>query len=430
MRLGVLGILLVSACSFDPNTQAGANSDAADLVDADPNAPDADPNAPDADPNAPDAGACDSWSKTPTLFDPCADITMQSDELVLAVPGRYIYHTDDHTLVSPTGMVSTPVFAELGNATAIVVGRFQINSASSVRVIGSRPLMVISWDDIVINGAIDVSSEANGITPDDAVTDIKGAGANPAACSNVAVAAQQGVSHEEGGSGGGGGGFGSVGGRGGIGNVGNQNSLGGAGGLPVTPSPTLRGGCPGAAGGQGNGTGPGMGAPGGGAVYLVARTSLTVNARINAGGQGGHRAEGGRSAGGGGGSGGLVGLEAPSIALQAMAILAANGGGGGGGGNNSATDSQSGETGRASSTVAAAGGVGESGGPADPPGFGGDGGFLGDDTAVTKLGFSGGRGGGGGGGGVGFIVVSASVTPSIDPAAQISPAAVDSIAAP
>jgi hypothetical protein len=423
MRSWIVGCILVSACSFNPNTQAGANSDAADLVDADPNAP-------DADPSAPDAGPCDVWSKTPTLFDPCDDISVQTEELVLGIPGRYLYHTDNHTLETPTGDVTTPVFADIGSATAIVVGRFQIDAPSSVRVIGSRPLLVIAWDDILLNGGINVSSQANFNTPDDAATDVKGAGANPAACSSVAVAAQVGVTHEEGGSGGGGGGFGSAGGIGGVGNVDNQASSGGAGGAPVTPPPSLRGGCPGAAGGQGNGPSPGQGAPGGGAVYLIARTSLTVNARIHAGGQGGHRAEGGRSAGGGGGSGGLIGLEAPSITLEMNAVLAANGGGGGGGGNNSNTDSKSGASGLASDSTGAAGGAGESGGPADPAGFGGDGGFVGDDTEFTKRGFVGGRGGGGGGGGVGFIVVSASVAPSIDAQAQISPAAVDAIAAP
>ena len=84
------------------------------------------------------------------------------------------------------------------------------------------------------------------------------------------------------------------------------------------------------------GTRPGAFGPGGGAVYLIANT-LVVNGTINASGGGGAGALTGMDGmdgggGGGGGAGGFIGLDAPTVTVNAAGQIFANGGGGGEGG--------------------------------------------------------------------------------------------------
>ena len=230
-------------------------------------------------------------------------------------------------------------------------------SVSALRVTGSRPLVLVATGSITVDNMLDVASRRIGNTIE------LGAAASSPACIPGQTASQ-----------GGGGPGGTFGGRGGNGGVGTLNSA--ESGLVVSLT-AFRGGC---AGGDGAGSANSRG-PSGGAVYLIARTRITVAGTINASGAGG-------GPGGGGGSGGMIGLEAPVVSGTGS-VFAIGGGGGEGSGNPGANPS--------AATSPAPGG---SGGP------GGDGGAG--SAGTTKTGARGGdsaTGGGGGGGGAGFIVV-------------------------
>jgi hypothetical protein len=379
--------------------------------DADPSAPDADPNMPDATPrpDVPPGDPCLNWTPVPSHFDPCAIVDPEGG-LTLDLPGTYTYDTNSGTLSPPGG--GTPIshasevlMAPALNVRLISVDSFALGPNSTLRATGSIPLLVASWSTITVDGTIDVSSGI-AVGP--------GAGANTGACS----AAEDGADSANGGGGGGGAGLGDDGGDGGDGGGGDGNK--GAKGFKLGSTPTnVRGGCPGAKGAKGDrDDGGGDGGNGGGALQLTARQSITINGKLHAGGQGGGPGNGDvggndqsrRSAGGGGGSGGMLGLDAPMIAIGAGAILAANGGGGGGGCvNNLAAGGEDGKL----DDIKANRGTKEGYG-----GDGGDGGFV--TVAWGQPGDSADGGGGGGGGGVGFIIMS--TTPFIMGSPKISPA--------
>ena len=309
------------------------------------------------------------------------------------------------------------VESPVGGVPLCVVSGAQI-TITNTRAEGGRPLVIVATDSITIGGDLDVSS-TRGATP--------GAGANAAACLMANI---EGEDDGGGGGGGGGGGFGAVGGNAGLGDT-NRSNGGGAGteatggtGGAMSISMFIRGGCRGGDGGSTNGgngganqgTNHGVGSSGGGAVYLIAGSSITVQATgaiyaSGAGGDGGNDTSGG---GGGGGSGGLVGLDAPTITLTGH--IAANGGGGGGGagssdGGNGGDGAQPGAA--AAWNQRATAGIG---GTQNPPGQtpGGQGGATGNlagDVSPASVG-----GSGGGGGGVGVVWVHGTVTGT-----QISP---------
>lgn len=277
-----------------------------------------------------------------------------------------------------------------GSAPAVVlaVDSFQVQSGATLRVIGSKPLIVGSWTTITVNGVIDAGSKRGGAT---------GAGSVIATCSPDG--AGPGVASNAGG-GGGGGGFRGTGGTGGIG----DGAAGGSPGLARAVPASVRAGCPGASGGL---TGFGVGGSGGGAIELAARTSIAITGTVmsgGAGGQGGGQT-GTKGGGGGGGSGGRLGIDSPALTLGSNAVLVANGAGGGGGGNGLAQSGQDGPAGTGPATGgsgARTGGAGSSSSTlaGETPGFSGD-------------------GGAGAGGGAGFILVRA---PSLDDqGAVISP---------
>ena len=414
MRPLLLIGFLCAACNFDPSTSNAVEDGGPDVITvyADPNAPDADttdagPNDPDADttdagPNDPDASQCPVWPTTPTLFTPCSDVPVDSTNLVLSEVGTHVFNTDTGLLESPSANVTDPTDVAIGGATALVVGNLEVGINVRLRAVGSRPLIIVSWSDILVNGHIDVGSNAVDVPN-------AGAGANSSLCS----VAGDGESVNTGGGGGGGGGFGSVGGDGGDGDSGT--SAGGLKGTELTAALTLRGGCPGAAGGIGDEEiiGNGLGGNGSGVVFLSARNSIDIVALVTAGGQGGLGAFDNRAGGGGGGSGGLIGFEAPQVTFGNLSSVAANGGGGGGGGNRG-PQLEAGDPGIHLETEAAAGGDGAD----NPPGDGGAGGYLG--VIDGQVGDEGGRGGGGGGGGVGYIWVN---SPNfVDNAVNLSPA--------
>src|SRR5262249_55879080 len=125
---------------------------------------------------------------------------------------------------------------------------------------GTRGLLLLATDSIVINGALDVSSKRGGQT---------GAGGE---CGSWTAA----------GAGGRGDAGGSFIGKGGDGGQGDHNDNGApAGAAPGGPAGAVqtatfvRGGCPGNKGGDGpGGNAAGAGSHGGGAVYLIAANTI------------------------------------------------------------------------------------------------------------------------------------------------------------
>lgn len=342
---------------------------------------------------------CAGW--TPRHFDACM-IPVPTGPVALTAAGTYTYDTNDGTLTDPGGTVSEPANIPITAGRVMSVDGFSVSAASTLRVIGIRPLIVASWTTVAVAGTINAGSNATG----------NGAGANPAACATHAPTA--GGSDGNGAGGGGGAGFGAVGARGGNGDAGAGGPGGGAVAVPL-----LLGGCTGATGGTGDTPG-GLGGSGGGAIQLTARMALTIAAtgKINAGGSGGagavanngNDAQGG---GGGGGTGGMIGLQGATIMIDATAILAANGGGGGGGASQGAGGR--GTDGGLSATRATGGTASDNAGPG---GLGGAG-ILAAGIGQPSTPW----GGGGGGGGVGFVVYTSASPATVAPTATISPAA-------
>lgn len=362
--------------------------------DAGANGPDANTNLPDADPNRPDAGCDPGWD--PQFFEPCSVVFPTGP---LDMPdGVYTYDTDAGSLTHDTlgGIphANQTITPPGGPEVRIVVAdSISLGSTATLRATGTRPLMLVSWSTMTIDGLIDVSSGAG-----------PGAGANPTECSGHAPTV--GTSTTNGGGGGGGAGFQNNGGGGGTGGSSGDGVGGAAGGTVATPT-FIRGGCRGATGGAGDQTAV-QGGHGGGAVHLVAHDSIAIAGRISAGGAGGAGAnlDGG---GGGGGSGGYMSFEAPSMTVGGGAILAANGGGGGGGADTIVAPA--GQNGQLSATAATGGSV-AGGGP------GGDGGVQA--TPNGSNGTNSADGAGGGGGAVGFVIFYG--TPAINGGATVSPA--------
>ncbi|MGE0549918.1 MAG: hypothetical protein AB7O24_01255 [Kofleriaceae bacterium] len=294
------------------------------------------------------------------------------------------------------------------SACLVHVQSLVIAQSATLRVIGSRPLVIASESAIEIAGSLDGSSERGGAT---------GPNANFATgCAPAGV-----PENDQGGAGGGAGGsFGGMGGNGGNGDTDNSfgsdgNSPGGLASASLTAPPAYaRGGCAGAKGGNESGSAGqgGSGGASGGALWLYARGGLTVpvGGVIRATGAG---ALGGavQSGGGGGGSGGYIRLSASQLTIAGT--IAANGGAAGGGGCRCSGNDIGGDPGEDGHAAAssAAGGDG-----ADVSiGDGGNG-----SSAVAPAGQSGANaivGGGGGGGGAGYIVLigSKAVTGVISP---------------
>lgn len=301
----------------------------------------------------------------------------------------------------------------------VAVRSFSLAEAQFLDVVGSRPLIIVSLQDLVIDGVI----LASGNLSDLGAAVANGPGVDLALCGTGIGA--DGVVDNTAFTGGGGGGFGAVGGIG-AGLPAGGTVAGGTDNGTATIVP-LRGGCP---GGLGGGPRGGAAGGGGGAIQLVAAGNLSVGAlgQINVAGGGGRgggvQGAGAISAsgGGGGGSGGAVLLEAGlGVTLAAGSVVTSAGGGGGGGAYAEASATDGGNGGTAGAGAGGPGGVsgmdsggaGGAGGSLDPgPGTGGSAGTLG-----------GAAGGGGGGGGIGRIVVR---SPSNSLGGTAFPPAVDS----
>jgi len=259
---------------------------------------------------------------------------------------------------------------------------------NNVQVTGSRPLVIVSSGDIVVQGILDAASHRTG------GGQVSGPGSPFGSCS---TGASPDFSLGAGAGGGAGGTFMTAGGDGGTGDGGLRG--GGSAGTPLVQGPNvLRAGCDGQQGGRTLAT---AGAPGrgGGVVYLLAQGTLSMSssAVINVSGSGASGSNASLVGGSGAGSGGMIRLWASSLSLDSAAKLIANGGGGSSGASGSNNSSGAGSDPDPTMSVdsVAAGGTGGGG-------KGGDGYAIG--TAATDgAGGSSGRAGGGGGGGAGYI---------------------------
>ena len=299
-------------------------------------------------------------------------------------------------IVAPTGPVSVTTAMVIDTSTSPMclpysgddAGRYCVIAGSSLDISstfdarGARELVLIGSSSIVISGTLTVASHRTGA--------VRGAGSSSVVC----VAAQSATN----GAGGAGGSFGGRGGSGGLGENGNTRP---ASAPTVDTVSSLRAGCRG-----GSGTN-GAGGYGGGAIQLIAGTSITImtNGTINASGAGGGRSTLNDNGGGGGGSGGMIVLEAPTIVNSGQVL--ANGGGGGAGNQFSEDGGEP-----TSALVAAPGGR-----DLAHAGDGGPGAAAASRTGGN--GHDGIDGGGGGGGGAGII----RVFPPQSIGGRVSPAA-------
>ncbi|MGV3625919.1 MAG: hypothetical protein ACO1OB_34230, partial [Archangium sp.] len=195
-----------------------------------------------------------------------ADVPTPSSGKVVFNCGTTIINTG--TAGAPTIMDACPMQPPLAHASitqggvptlVLAFSDLEITGGATLRIIGARPVIIVSMKDIAVLGDIVVT-----------------AGAQTCAASGAGQNGGGGTLGWQ--SGGGGGGFGSVGARGG--DVSEApDGLGGG----INGGAALRGGCPGGRGGNN----PNASAPGGGALQLVARERLSLSGTINAPGSGG-----------------------------------------------------------------------------------------------------------------------------------------------
>jgi hypothetical protein len=365
---------------------------------------------------------CATWS--PDGIDPCA-LGAPSPAFQLG-PGTYTYDTTDGggMLTASTGAVVfrsaiTVTQPDQSVVAVMSVEAFTLDTGATLRVVGRKPLVIVAWSTIAIDGELDASSQL-GVVDDRAhvaQTVRYGAGANEG-CTGTAGSPGKSDATVGGSGGGGGGGQQGLGGAGAHGAA--TLALGGAGGS-ATSATSLRGGCPGgASGAAGDRASPpaskssqAQGGAGGGGLRLIAYDAIRVAGSIAANGAGGAGAPTGSGCGGGGGgSGGQLELDARTITVSGVVV--ANGGGGGGGGD-LALSGRDGADGRRDDTAAPGGAVQGCGAP------GGSG------AAATQLsgveGILSTCGGGGGGGGAAGLIIVASPAYTALPAAKVSPSA-------
>ena len=253
------------------------------------------------------------------------------------------------TISNWCGTAPTPVAQAQTNgpeAVIIPLRGLTLGSTRTLRLIGTRPVILAVDGDATISGTIDAS--ASSTTP--------GAGGNWS-CGTAAGGNGTG-SNSSGAGGGGGGGFGTAGGRGGSGGNGSPGVAGVArGDGNLAP---LIGGCNGGIGGGCSATG----GAGGGAFQITVSGTLTVTGTLRSNGGNGGGGCGSEGGGIGGGSGGGIVLEATTL-TTGSATLQANGGNGGqgaggpGGGSGSTSPSNNGSNGN---NEGANGGSGAGGG--------------------------------------------------------------------
>lgn len=358
---------------------------------------------PDADPSCmPDT----ALGFTPTNIDACQLPPAKTGKTMLDQAGAL----DTAALMEAYALV----LPQTGGGPDVLVLHFEDLQIGNLLLVGETPVVMVA-DTISITGDFQVRAEnRTGDSPGADVECGSGLGTNGDSDSN-----------SNGYRGGSGGGYGGAGGDGGDAK-GTTRVAGGTANGTDSISP-LRGGCSGGRGGRPALSffrdGASGGGAGGGAIQLVARTSITVSGTLSAPGHGGGTyytpSCGTNQAGGsGGGSGGSIFLESPSISVTGN--ISALGGAGGEGrdrGGGSLCNLGRGNT-RASAAGQSAFPLTGQGSP--DPAVGGstsnqDGGNGGDGSAkdASSPGLVGGdgrsigggndSGGGGGGGGTGRI---------------------------
>jgi hypothetical protein len=369
-------------------------SDAADgTVDADVDAADADAASPPLD-----------FPYAPSNFDPEANAieSAASEDVVLDCG---VSQFDSTSLgfsnwcqaAEPAAVVVEQ--SDDSEAVVLVMRSLRIAAGATLRLTGSRPVILAVFGEARVDGAIDAGARGTASGPGAERDCSNGSGEN---------GDDSGSSIGLGAGGGGGGSFGTVGGDGGQGGDVSSGTAQSAARGDAEPADTLvplRGGCAGGDGGDGSGGGTGgNGGGGGGAVQLSVAGLLEVNGVIGANGGGGAAGSSALSGGGGGGSGGAIALEAGTLEVSGAAVLSANAGAGGAGQSGSPTDAagSAGADGSSGTAVAVGGspeGSGGSGGDGAAGGASPEDGTPGGENATY------GYGGGGGGGGLGHIRV-------------------------
>ncbi len=403
MRLAWCAMVL-AGCSFDSHGVA----DDVVVPDADPNAPDADPSLIDADPTMPDA-ECPGGALgfVPANVDVC-DVPAANGSYRFLSTGEYEIDTTNNAITDGETLITElahGLIVQSGTsqqAMVIAAQDLDIDADAVVTVHGSRPLIVIVYGTLTVNGLIDGTASAARGGPGAGINCSTGAGTDGTTqLGNQTIPLP-------GGSGGGGGAFGTAGGVGA--HVSTQTVADpdtAAGAVWASTLSPLVGGCKGGNGGVANaGEVVALGGGGGGALQLVAGTQVLVNGFVSVSGGGGGGAGVGTlqiaGGGAGGGSGGALLIQSPLFTIQG-GVLTANGGGGGEGARDTGPGTPGGE-GKLDDDNAAPGGSGVAGGNGGDGGFlvnAGDPGLLGTGSATATA------GGGGGGGGVGRIAVKA-----------------------
>ncbi|MFT3838394.1 MAG: putative metal-binding motif-containing protein [Myxococcaceae bacterium] len=294
--------------------------------------------------------------------------------------------------VPPTWVVQQ---ADGGEALLVGASSFTVNGGQTLKVIGSRPLIVGVTGDASLSGTILVWN-SNTTAPAGGSSST----AVPAWC--FGLAGEVGGTGNNTNGGAGGGNFTTKGTAGSSGASGSGNGGGNPGANTVAAASTpLRGGCPGGNGG----TTATNGGFGGGAIQFSVAGMLDTYGTIAApggGGKGGANAQA-TCGGGGGGSGGMVLLEVWNVNFHFGTTVTAQGGGGGEGGNtngNAGNDAENGHTGD----------FFQAGGGANGTTFGANGSSAATVSfpTATAAGNTGGSTGcgGGGSGGLGLVMVN------------------------
>ena len=314
------------------------------------------------------------------------------------------------TRAAGTGVESGIGYSQLGTLGVFVFDELEISAAVTVRVIGTRPAVLLVGKTVRVTGIIDASGNQTARTQAGPGGGTGAQGATVAGgCAPGGAGKSAGTLSDSGGGGGGGAAAGGSGGQSGTAQVG----AGGTACIPLTLEPLV--------GGSGGGIGAGgdavaaRGGGGGGALQISSLEQIIITGTIDIGGAGGEAGQGDTNtadgtnagAGGGGGGGGALLLEAPVVTVNAGAVLAANGGGGGGAGNDQ-TDGTSGQDGQRSATVALGGQSAIS-----QASDGGDGGANTTAAKSAANSSTASYNAGGGGGAVGRIFVRAHASPAL-----------------
>jgi len=185
-------VLLVAGCKFELPAESAPDGAPGDDADTMPDAP----------------GPCVPWSTRAGHIPMTCDLPAGPAWTVTA---DSTFNTSDGSYSGgppPTSMEITQIGGS--QLRVISVASFNVASGATLRIVGSRPLLVLSWSTIQVGGIIDVSSVRNG-----SMTAL-GAGANRPGCDT----GNNGQGSQDSG-GGGGGGFRLGGGDGGSGDGGS-----------------------------------------------------------------------------------------------------------------------------------------------------------------------------------------------------------------